>query len=341
MVKAKKNDKPLTIEMQFALDFPLLVQQMRKKKKVYNPCPKLDHFNMSKPKDYSIQHDINNLITSYIQLHNIAQSGQQTQSRNAKIMEIYKSIINKKFIPLRTFASVINDVDISDNVKTTIKETIEIYGKCPQCGVQFVTINESTYCPECFLETTNINAKDTSSMNGVDKFKSTYLYKRVSHYINKLDKLTACENTKVPQEVIEMIKNETIKEHRDIKKITIDRIKYYLSKHSMTKYSDNANQIYKILTGKQRVYIPPIIQNMLIENFTKIDQVLSQMTEQEGNVNNFLNYSYLHYKICEHLKLKDYKNLFPLCKSQEKIHAHDNIWKTICGKIGWKFIPTV
>ena len=103
----------------------------------------------------------------------------------------------------------------------------------------------------------------------------------------------------------------------------------------------NINQIYKIITGKQLVYIPPIIKNLLIENFTKVDQILSQLTEEDGNFNNFLNYNYLHYKICEHLKLKEYKNLFPLCKSQDKIYAHDNIWKIICKKLNWEFIATI
>lgn len=334
MVPIKQIDKPLNIEMQYGLDAIALSSIPSPVLNTSPNCPKLDLFEQSKPLYTNSMQDLNNLTKTFLQLYNV-------QVKNDKALEMYNAVRNGQFISLKTYVTVLSNLDFLDQQKELIKETIEIYGKCPQCGVQFITINECTYCPKCYLETTNISAKDTSSTNGVDKFKSTYLYKRVSHYINKLDKLTACENTKIPTEVIDMIFKETKKEHRNINSITVDRIKYYLSKYNYSKYSDNVNQIYKIITGKQRIYIPPLIYNMLINNFTLIDQVLSQLTEQEGNFNNFLNYSYLHYKICEHLKLKKYQYLFPLCKSQDKIYAHDNIWKTICKKIGWTFIPTI
>lgn len=330
MGKTKNQDKCLNIEMQFVQDIPNIVKFDTPKKK-YEKCPTLDFFEDSKPKQQHNIIKVNNLIKLYVQL-------QKNNKKNDKTTSVYNAIKNGNFISLKSYASLMN---VNDEMKNSIKDTMEVFGKCPQCNVQFVTINECTYCPICYLETTNISAKDTSSMNGVDKFKSTYIYKRVSHYINKLDKLVACENTKIPQEIIDMIYDETRKEHRNINDINVSRIKYYLTKYNYSKYSDNVNQIYKIITGKQQIFIPPIIRNILIENFTKIDQVLSQLTEQEGNVNNFLNYSYLHYKICEHLNLKKYQYLFPLCKSQDKIYSHDTIWKTICNKIGWTFIPTI
>lgn len=334
MVKSKKQESNLSIDMQFVQDISSMMNcEKQKTKKYKHSYPTLDMFNNSKPKDNFKTKNINNLVMLYLQL--------SKNKKKDKNIEVYTAIKNGQFIPLKTYITVKNNFNTYDEVKNSIQETMEIFGKCPQCNVQFVTINECTYCPNCYLETSNISAKDTSSTNGVDKFKSTYIYKRVSHYINKLDKLVACENTKIPQEIIDMIYDETRKEHRNINDINVSRIKYYLTKYNYSKYSDNVNQIYKIITGKQIIFIPPIIRNILIENFTKIDQVLSQMTEQEGNLNNFLNYSYLHYKICEHLNLKKYQYLFPLCKSQDKIYSHDAIWKIICNKIGWKFIPTI
>lgn len=330
----KQIEKPLTIEMQFSVDVNnLIAKREKEKQKIY--VDKIDCFNNSKPSDIKFIHKLNDLTFSYLQLHEIS------KIKGNAVIDMYNLMKNKKFIPLQTYITVINCFDNIDTRKENIKENIEIYGKCPQCDVQFVTINDCTYCPICYLESTNIFSKDTNSTNGIEKFKSTYLYKRVSHYISKLDKLIACENTKIPDEIIKMIYDETEKERRSIDNINIARIKYYLNKHHLTKYNENVNQIYKIITGKQLVYIPPIIKNSLIENFTKVDQILSQLTEEDGNFNNFLNYNYLHYKICEHLKLKEYKNLFPLCKSQDKIYAHDNIWKIICKKLNWDFIATI
>ena len=65
---------------------------------------------------------------------------------------------------------------IDNSKNANIKENIEIYGKCPQCDVQFITINDCTYCPICYLETTNIFSKDTNSTNGIEKFKSTLFF---------------------------------------------------------------------------------------------------------------------------------------------------------------------
>lgn len=336
MGRNKQIDKPLTIEMQYNIDVNNLINKRNKNDitHIINKN-KIDHFNNTKPRDKKIITKINDLTFSYLQLYEIS------NNKGNAVIDMYNHIKNKEFIPLQTYITVINYFNKSDTNKENIKENIEIYGKCPQCDVQFITINDCTYCPICYLETTNIFSKDTNSTNGIEKFKSTYLYKRVSHYISKLDKLVACENTKIPDEIIKMIYDETEKERRSITNINIARIKYYLNKHHLTKYNENVNQIYKIITGKQLVYIPHIIKNLLIENFTKVDQVLSQLTEEDGNFNNFLNYNYLHYKICEHLNLKDYKNLFPLCKSQDKIYAHDNIWKIICKKLDWEFIPTI
>lgn len=334
MGRSKQIDKPLTIEMQYNLDINNLINK-REKSSIKSIKDKIDYFNNTKPVDNKFITKLNDLTFSYLQLYEIS------KNKGNAVIDMYNYMKNKEFIPLQTYITVINYFDNIDTNKENIKENIEIYGKCPQCDVQFITINDCTYCPICYLETTNIFSKDTNSTNGIEKFKSTYLYKRVSHYISKLDKLVACENTKIPDEIIKMIYDETEKERRSIKNINIARIKYYLNKHHLTKYNENVNQIYKIITGKQLVYIPHIIKNLLIENFTKVDQVLSQLTEEDGNFNNFLNYNYLHYKICEHLKLKEYKNLFPLCKSQDKIYAHDNIWKIICQKLDWEFIPTI
>jgi hypothetical protein len=37
----------------------------------------------------------------------------------------------------------------------------------------------------------------------------------------------------------------------------------------------------------------------------------------------------------------EYKSLFPLLKSREKLQSHDLLWKTICEKLAWQFIPTI
>jgi len=37
----------------------------------------------------------------------------------------------------------------------------------------------------------------------------------------------------------------------------------------------------------------------------------------------------------------EYKALFPLLKSREKILSHDVTWKRICEKLSWEYLPTI
>lgn len=62
----------------------------------------------------------------------------------------------------------------------------------------------------------------------------------------------------------------------------------------------------------------------------------SEETEEE-----LLNYNYVLYKFVELLDRDEYKVLFPLLKSRDKIVSHDVVWKEICEKLGWEFLRTI
>lgn len=280
------------------------------------------------------------LLVLFLQLYDLIQdektdkaekTDKSNSSLNNAINTFYTAVRDREYISLKTYNECVN-------TPITVR-TSEIYGKCPFCNVQFIMRNDYTFCPNCYLESTNLNSIDNSS-NGVDKFKTVYLYKRVNHYINKLDKLTACEKTNVPPEVINAVKHEmTIQKRKS--KLTIDQIRAYLVKHRYTKYMDNIHQIYKIITGNEYIVIPPMVRSFLIRTFIDVDQALAQLNKEGVTNTRFLNYNYLHYKICEHLGYKNYQNAFMLCKSQDKIISHDLVWQQICKKLGWIFIPTV
>lgn len=251
---------------------------------------------------------------------------------SSRLRSLYTTLYEHKPIPIKLYNECVNS---KESVHIT-----EIYGKCPFCDIQFITKNDYTYCPNCFFETNNINAFDNSS-NGVEKYRPIYMYKRVNHYINKLDKLLACEKISIPQSVINLVQRELAHERTDL--ITPERIHTILSRNRMTKYTENAYQIYKIITNKTYITMPPLIRSALIRTFIEVDQALNTILNNADDppASRFLNYNYLHYKICEHLGYKKYQNVFMLCKSQDKIIAHDIIWKKICQELGWKFIPTV
>ena len=55
---------------------------------------------------------------------------------------------------------------------------------------------------------------------------------------------------------------------------------------------------------------------------------------------NFLNYYYVLYKMCELLGEDQYLDGFYMLKDPIKRMEQDEVWKKICKELNWEFIPT-
>ena len=56
---------------------------------------------------------------------------------------------------------------------------------------------------------------------------------------------------------------------------------------------------------------------------------------------NFLNYYYVLHKIFEIKNNTEFMKYCPLLKSTDKLIQQDMIWKQICKKLNWKYIPSI
>ena len=56
---------------------------------------------------------------------------------------------------------------------------------------------------------------------------------------------------------------------------------------------------------------------------------------------NFLNYYYVLHKIFEIKNNLEFMKYCPLLKSTDKLIQQDMIWKQICKKLNWKYIPSI
>lgn len=122
--------------------------------------------------------------------------------------------------------------------------------------------------------------------------------------------------------------------------ITPKKIKGYLKKLGYSKYYEHAVYIIYRLSGKQPPKLPPELEEKLRHMFKELQEPFAKVCPKDRK--NFLSYSYVLHKCVELLGYDEYKELFPLLKSREKLHSQDKIWKEMCEKyLHWEFIKSV
>lgn len=171
--------------------------------------------------------------------------------------------------------------------------------------------------------------------------EATYFaYKRINHFQEWLNQIQAKESTEIPPEVYQYILEEIRKERiTDLALLTRDKIRGYLKKLRLNKYYEHIPHIINKLNGLPPAILTREMEEKLRVMFKEIQGPFLEICPK--NRKNFLSYSYVLHKFVELLGMDEYKVLFPLLKSREKLHQQDMMWKQICAKLGWEYIPSI
>ena len=201
---------------------------------------------------------------------------------------------------------------------------IEGFMSCANCG----------YMEYVIIESDKPNYKDPPP-------EATYFaYKRTNHLNEILNQIQAKESTEIPDVVLESVREEVRKERiEDLTKLTNQKVRYFLRKLGMNKYYEHVAHIINRLNGLPPPIITKQIEDKIRIMFSAVNSVWGDIAKKDKK--NFLNYNYVLFKFVELLGHDEYKVLFPLLKSREKIISHDLIWKDICDKLGWEYIKTI
>ena len=193
-------------------------------------------------------------------------------------------------------------------------------------------------CNSCSRTISYLVENEKPSYKEPPKEVCFYAYKRINHFKEILSQFQGKETTQIPPEVIENIKLQIKKERIDLTQITNLKTKEILKKLGYNKYYEHIPFIKDKLGIK-----PPIMSQELEETlcnlFIELQAPYSKYCPDDRV--NFLNYYYTAYKLCELLGEEKYLPLFPLLKDREKRIEQDEIWKKICAKLDWEFIPTI
>jgi DNA-directed RNA polymerase subunit RPC12/RpoP len=219
-----------------------------------------------------------------------------------------------------------------------INDYIETSYVC-ECGGEFVPIDHDgiMVCKKCSKQVTHLIENDKPSYKEPPKEVCFYAYKRINHFREILAQFQAKESTQIDDEVIENIKKQVKKERLCKEQLTNNKTKLILKKLGYNKYYEHIPFI------KEKLGIKPPTMSIELENtlcnlFMDIQAPYSKYCPNERQ--NFLNYYYVLYKMCELLGHDEYLEHFYMLKDPVKRMEQDIIWKKICKELNWQFIPT-
>lgn len=217
------------------------------------------------------------------------------------------------------------------------RERQRIPFSCSNCnGVNLIEDLSFIFCTDCGLEHgQDIDSSPLSYKEAQEtEYVSQYYYKRCNHFNECLAQLQAKENTTIPENVFDTVKEEIIRKRMDLNDLTLKLIKIILKKNNLSKYTENSHTILYKITGKHKITISLNLEEKLKKMFNDIQE---SFEKHKGNRKNFLNYNYCFYKFFELLGLPEYLEFFPLLKDRHKLFEHDVIWKKICEDMSWDF----
>ena len=239
----------------------------------------------------------------------------------------------------------LSKIDKSYGLKARIESKIDFCRKCKENYDKdfemiinhiegFMSCTNCGYMEYVIIESDKPNYKDPPP-------EATYFaYKRTNHLNEILNQIQAKESTEIPENVLDAVKDEVRKERiDDLTKLTNQKVRYFLRKLGMNKYYEHVAHIINRLNGLPPPIITKQIEDKIRIMFSAVNSVWGDIAKKDKK--NFLNYHYVLFKFVELLGHDEYKVLFPLLKSRDKIAAHDLIWKDICDKLGWEYIKTI
>ena len=163
-------------------------------------------------------------------------------------------------------------------------------------------------------------------------------YIRLNHFKEILSQFQAKETTKIPDEVMDAVKQRIKKERKNIKEINYKEMRNMLSILGYNKYFEHIQYINSIL-GIQ----PPVMDDELIETlcvlFIEIQQPWALFCPITRT--NFFNYTYILCQLCILLEQRQYLPYIPMMKDRIKQLEQDMIWKKVCDYLDWEYFPTV
>ncbi len=235
--------------------------------------------------------------------------------------------------------------------------------QCPNCTEQplndpsasspsniVADINNVLVCTHCGLRLdisqSAFSYKDNDRINVMTK----YTYVRRIHFRDCINQFQGKQHSIIPQSVYDtlytQIRNykletedaETLQERYHM--VTKVHIMTFLKQASLSKHYENANLIFKTITGNVLDDISHL-EDVLLEDFDTLNELYERMYIQTNQIQrkNFINTQYVLYQLLRRHRYPCDPASFNFLKTTERQQFHDSICAKLFDELGWEFKP--
>ena len=243
---------------------------------------------------------------------------------------------NKGFMYRKFMSNVCNNEELDERCDD---EMI-----CSRCGGHRLRdiAASALVCPECgdsitYMDCTGLhyNMFTDTTIGCVQ----TYEYKRINQLNDWMSSFQGAKSDVISNEIILLVDGEIKKQRINKRELKPSDIKLILKKLKLNKYYEHTAAILARVTGTKPVSLPEETQVKIRKMFIQAETTFKTLPNLDRI--NFLSYSYLLHKFMQLVNRHDLCEYFPLLKSRQKLWAQEHIWKQICEKNGWRFIPSM
>ncbi len=234
--------------------------------------------------------------------------------------------------------------EIENNIKNKLEDYINDYKYCLECHeeMQLLITSFELFCKKCgnVKEIVGVNSEDflkTSEKN--NKTYKSGIFNPNRHFHHWITHILAKEpENEVSNELIEKIKELSVKNNKLLKLLNVDDIRKYLQFLNETNYNKNVSLILKKLTGIGPPQLPNEICYQLEKIFSKIIEINEEYKFDKTIKTNRNYYPYYIYKILDSIlpenDIKNRRVLFYIyIQGKSTIDKNDILWEKICNKI--------
>lgn len=282
--------------------------------------------------------------------------------KTADIIAEYTTLINREasksfvYIPQKTVS------EVDDNKRTKLIHTyisiarnyvtIENYKKeksivvCLNCSKsEFYKLSEDeavVLCVYCGIEVEVLDEspsfKDTERIN----MSNRYTYSRKAHFVDAVKKYQGKQHiaSEELQFVIKILVTEMKYNNINAQNTTKDNLYAFLSEKKMSKYYDDINLLFYMITGTECPDLS-LIEHSLMEIFELQEEALTKVNIATSDPRaNSINVYYKLYKLLQRLNYPCKKTDFFFLKTKVKEDEHDEKMKLAWSMLEWDWVDT-
>lgn len=199
-------------------------------------------------------------------------------------------------------------------------------------------------CLACACEQPYVGAIiDRHIEYGMERPTMSSPYRRSNHFSEWLNSFMARQNGNIPNEVYDKIRGEMKKQRlTDVSTLTLARLRAMMKVLRLSKYYEYGTLILCQIKGEQPPTIDPELEEELRVAFNAIQTVFDDVVKEVlPERRNFMSYSYTIHKLLQLMEQDELAEQFPLLRAASKTRVQDQLWKAVCDRLGWTFIPSV